>query len=71
MEPINVNNNLTPREVAVLKLVSMGKADKEIAHLLNLCERTVRYDLQRIRTKLSVNTRVEAVAKAFQIGLFA
>jgi len=71
MFPQIEDTSLTPRELTVLQLVSIGKTDKEIAQALDMCERTVRYDLQRIRTKLAVDTRIEAVSQAFRLGLLA
>ena len=61
--------NLSKREKNVLGLTITGKTDREMGQLLHIHERTVRYYLQQIYNKLGVNTRVEAVAQAFRLGL--
>jgi DNA-binding CsgD family transcriptional regulator len=53
-------NPLTKREIEVLKYISQGKANKEIATKLFISEHTVRTHLNRIYKKLGVSSRVEA-----------
>jgi DNA-binding NarL/FixJ family response regulator len=55
---------LTPREIDVLRLMALGKTNREIGQELGIAERTVRYYLRNIYDKLGVNTRVEAVVWA-------
>jgi DNA-binding CsgD family transcriptional regulator len=57
---------ITPREVAVLRLVSMGRRTGEIAKLLGLGEETVRSHLKKVQSKLGVRNRVQAVAEAIR-----
>jgi DNA-binding CsgD family transcriptional regulator len=59
--------SLTRREVQVLALAAEGKANKEVAILLNLGERTVKHHLERVYRKLNVENRTEA-AGAFLGG---
>jgi len=54
---------LTPREVEVLRWVSAGKTDRDAAALLDCSPRTVHKHLQRIYTKLGVETRTAAVMR--------
>jgi DNA-binding NarL/FixJ family response regulator len=54
---------LTPRERAVLDLLSRGQLYKEIADSLNMSLDTVRKHLQSTYHKLHVHTRTEAVVK--------
>jgi DNA-binding NarL/FixJ family response regulator len=54
---------LTPRERAVLELLSRGQLYKEIADSLNMSLDTVRKHLQSTYHKLHVHTRTEAVVK--------
>ena len=62
---------LTPRQLDILRLVAAGKTDKQIAQMLHIAERTMRYDLQLICDQLGVNTRIEAVAQALRLELIA
>lgn len=57
---------LTAREVEVLRLVSRGLSDKEVAANLFLSEHTVHRHVANILTKLGVRTRASAVATASQ-----
>jgi DNA-binding NarL/FixJ family response regulator len=60
---------LTPREVDVLRLVSGGNANKEIAAKLSLTEETVKSHLRSILAKLSANDRTHAVAIGLKRGI--
>jgi DNA-binding CsgD family transcriptional regulator len=53
-------NPLTKREIEVLRYISQGKTNKEIASKLFISEHTVRTHLNRIYKKLGVDSRVEA-----------
>ena len=55
---------ITPRELAVLRLVSMGKRTEEIAKVLGLGEETVRSHLKKVQSKLGVRNRAQATAEA-------
>jgi ATP/maltotriose-dependent transcriptional regulator MalT len=60
---------LTPRELEVLRLVSEGLSDKEIADRLHLSGHTVHRHISNIRTKLGLPSRAAAVGWAAQNGL--
>jgi len=60
---------LTPREMAALKLVADGKANKEIASALDISERTVKTHLAHLFEKLGATSRTEAVKVATRRGL--
>src|SRR5947208_16424948 len=60
---------LTPREMAALKLVADGKANKEIAVALDISERTVKTHLAHLFEKLGVTSRTEAIKIANRRGL--
>ena len=59
---------LTPREAEVLRWVSAGKTDRDVAALLGCSPRTVHKHLQRIYTKLGVETRTAAVMRGLGHG---
>jgi DNA-binding NarL/FixJ family response regulator len=60
---------LTPREMATLKLLADGKANKEIAAELSISERTVKTHLGHLFGKLGVTSRTEAIKVATRRGL--
>lgn len=60
---------LSDREVAVLQLVAVGKANKAIAHELSLAEDTVKAHLRSIFSKLDVSDRTQAVTTALRRGI--
>ena len=61
--------DLTPREKEVLKLVSQGKSNKEIASALAIAESTVKGYLKNILEKLHLENRVQAATFALREGL--
>ena len=60
---------LSEREIEVLRLMSTGAANKEIAVALTVSESTVKTHVANIFHKLDVNGRTEAVTRAIQRGL--
>src|SRR6187200_1192965 len=60
---------LTPRELATLRLLADGKSNKEIANSLGISERTVKTHLGHLFEKLGVTSRTEAVKIATRRGL--
>lgn len=61
--------DLNEQEVEILRLVSQGTTNKEIAAALFLSEQTIKNKLSVIFQKLHVNNRAEAVASAIREGL--
>ena len=60
---------LTAREIEVLKLVSDGKSNREIAALLFITEGTVKSHLRALIGKLDASDRTQAVTIALKRGL--
>lgn len=65
----NKEDELTTRELDVLKLMAKGLRNKEIASELFITERTVKFHANSIYQKLEVNGRTEAVSRAIQRGI--
>jgi DNA-binding NarL/FixJ family response regulator len=63
--------DLTAREVEVLRLISAGLSNSEIAEALFLGRETVKTYVSRIFAKLDLRDRVQAVVFAYRIGLVA
>jgi DNA-binding CsgD family transcriptional regulator len=59
----------TPRERSVLKLVALGRTNRQVGDELFISEKTVSVHLSRIMAKLGANRRAEAVAIAYDRGL--
>ena len=62
-------HGLTPRQVEVLRLVSAGKSNREIAAALVISEHTVARHVQNIFAALGVSSRTAASAFAFEHDL--
>lgn len=60
---------LTPRELEVLRLAAQGLSNKAIAATLVLSEKTVKNRISNIFAKLQVNDRTQAVLHALRTGL--
>lgn len=67
--PITNSHGLTPRQLEVLRHLCAGMSNKEIATAINLAEGTVKIHVAAAYHALNVNSRVEAVLVAEQLGL--
>lgn len=65
----NIELNLTNREKEVLKLLSKGLSNTEIAEELVISSHTAKVHVSNILNKLSVTDRVQAAVKAYQYNL--
>lgn len=65
----NTYEELTTRELEVLRELAKGSANKEIARVLAISEHTVKDHLKSILGKLHVSARTEAVMAAVQRGI--
>ncbi len=61
---------LTPRELAVIRLVSLGLSSREIAERLELGVETVRTHMKKVKLKLCAQNQAQAVAQAMRQRLF-
>ena len=61
--------DLTPRELEVLRLIRDGNRNKQIADQLSISETTVNYHIKNIVDKLQANDRTHAVTIALRRGL--
>lgn len=64
-----VLEELTDRELQVLRYVAGGSRNREIAHELRVTTKTIEFHLSNIFGKLGVRSRTEAVVRAWQSGM--
>ncbi len=64
------SKQLSIRETAIIKLAATGMTNKDIAHKLNLSNRTIEGHMRTIFNKLGVGSRTEAVLYGLQKGWF-
>jgi two-component system NarL family response regulator len=62
-------DDLTPRELEVLKLIAEGRSNSEIAEELVISEKTVKNHINNIFSKLHVYDRSQAMLYAIRKGL--
>ena len=67
--PKNGDNQLSAREIEVLKLLADGHVYKTAADKLSLSVDTIRFHVRNIYEKLHVHSKSEAVLKAFRSGI--
>ena len=61
-------HQFTPRELAVLERLKLGKANKTIAYDLQLSESTVKVHIKSIMDKLKARNRTEVVCRAYDLA---
>jgi DNA-binding NarL/FixJ family response regulator len=62
-------DELTDRELAVLRFVARGLSNSEIATEMYLGEATVKTHLGRVFVKLGIRDRAQAVVAAYESGV--
>lgn len=60
------SDDLTPREMEVLRQLALGLANKEIAHALSVSEETVKSHVGNLFGKLQVQNRSQAIVQALK-----
>jgi len=63
------DDELTPRELEVLRLIREGHRTKEISAQLEIAETTVKFHIKNLIDKLRANDRAHAVSIAIRRGL--
>ena len=70
-EPAGPPDDLTEREVEILRLIALGHTNSEIAGQLYLSVRTVESHRAHIQQKIRLTSRAELVHYALEHGLVA
>ena len=63
--------SLTERETEVLRLLAQGQTNRQIAHMLNITEKTTKTHVSNILSKLGVQSRTQATLYAIRVGLIS
>jgi DNA-binding NarL/FixJ family response regulator len=66
---LDLDSDLTPRELQVLRLLATGHDQTEIAQRLSISSKTVSTHIQNLLGKLGVHSRAQAIAAAYNAGL--
>jgi len=69
--PSSMHEELTAREMDVLRQVALGRSNKEIAEELGIGEETVKTHVGNVLGKLQADNRAQAVVQALKRGLVA
>jgi DNA-binding NarL/FixJ family response regulator len=69
VDPLREEISLTERQMDVLQGLLQGKPNKVIARNLDVAEGTVKAHLESIYQKLHVNSRLQAMSRAYALGL--
>ena len=67
--PAKTTGPLSTREIEVLRRISLGESNKEVARALDISPSTVRTHIESVFRKLECSTRAAATLKAFAAGL--
>jgi DNA-binding NarL/FixJ family response regulator len=70
-EPMRLTEELTAREVEVLRLMARGQRNKQLAAQLKISEHTAKFHVSSVLAKLGARTRTEAVTIGMTRGLVA
>jgi len=62
-------DELTPREVEVLRMLAEGLSNHELASSLGVSDHTIKFHISSILDKLGASTRTEAVTLGIRMGI--
>lgn len=63
--------DLTPREIEVLRQLALGRSNKEIADALAIGDETVKTHVGNVLGKLQAENRAQAIVQGLKRGLLA
>jgi LuxR family maltose regulon positive regulatory protein len=66
---ISISEDLTKRELSILKRLQTGLSNKEIAEAIFVSEGTLKWHLHNVYSKLNVKNRTGAMARARVLGI--
>jgi NarL family two-component system response regulator LiaR len=69
LRPESAPDDLTPREIEVLRCVALGRSNREIAAALGIGEETVKTHVRNVLAKLGAENRAQAAVRALTRGV--
>ena len=66
---VEIADELTPREIEVLRMLAEGLGNREMAVRLGISDHTVKFHISSILDKLNASSRTEAVTVGIRMGL--
>ena len=69
LQAASPQDDLTPREVEVLRHLALGRSNKEIANALTIGDETVKTHVGNLLSKLQVENRAQEIVQALKRGL--
>jgi NarL family two-component system response regulator YdfI len=69
VQPAAGFDDLTSREIEVLRMLAEGLANREMASRLGISDHTVKFHISSILDKLGASTRTEAVTMGIRMGI--
>jgi DNA-binding NarL/FixJ family response regulator len=70
-DPVPIKSILSEREIEALRLIAVGKTNRQIAQELMISLSSVKTYVQRIIKKLGVSDRTQASVRAIELGLLS
>ncbi len=67
--PVAALDELTPREIEVLRMLAEGLGNREMAARLGISDHTVKFHISSILDKFGAATRTEAVTMGIRMGI--
>jgi LuxR family maltose regulon positive regulatory protein len=67
--PIGMGEELTKRELSIMKRLETGLSNKEIAEAIFVSEGTLKWHLHNVYGKLNVKNRTGAMTRARALGI--
>ena len=68
-QPATALDDLTPREIEVLRMLAEGLGNRDMAARLGISDHTVKFHISSILDKLGASTRTEAVTIGIRMGI--
>jgi two-component system, NarL family, response regulator YdfI len=68
-QPAAALDEMTPREIEVLRMLAEGLGNREMASRLGISDHTVKFHISSILDKLGASTRTEAVTMGIRMGI--
>lgn len=69
LDPKKINTKITPREYQIVKMISEGSTDKEIAHHLGISDRTVQSHRRNLMDKFGAKNSLHLIKILYELDV--